>query len=351
MKYLLVDSNNLSCRICFAQPELKNSDGIYSGLHFGFFQSLINLKQKFPFHNILLVWDGKSKRRQIESENAVKEGIVPLVYKGNRKKDEIPIPLLNFYEQAPFLKRALNYTGIPQIRYNEYEADDVISAYTKNLKKHSEEIVISTSDKDYYQLLDSNVKMWDGMKMSEITVDTFKNNWGIEPKQWVDVGSFCGDDSDGIYGVPGWGEKTSIKAIKKYETWDKVLDDYKNKYKDARINNIDLNLRDGGEDLFTYLKEKISEKGRFIYPEITFDMPYTGVLLAFDQDKINGSKIEIMSLMFEKRIRLAYSLKKMDDDIPSLPDFDKGPLNKEKLNEFFDFYDITTLKNAIDLFE
>ena len=300
MKYLLIDGNNLAVRAAFANDGLKNEDGIPTGVHFGFFQSLINLKQKFPEHNILIVWDGKSVRRKTESIEAVKQGIIPEAYKENRKKDEMPQPLKDFYSQSSFLQKGIGQTGLPQIRLNDFEADDLIASYSNYLKTVSDDVVLVSSDKDYYQLLDSNVKIWDGMKMSEITIDTFKNNWGIEPKQWVDVGALMGDDGDNIYGIPGWGEKTSIKAIKKCGTWDKVLDDYKNKYKDARINNPDLNLRDGGEILFTYLKEKISEKGRFIYPEITFDMPYTGVLLAFDQDKINGSKTEIMSLMFEK---------------------------------------------------
>lgn len=286
-----------------------------------------------------------------ESTEAVKSGIIPQAYKENRKKDVMPQPLLDFYKQAPFLQKGIGQTGLPQIRLMEYEADDVIASYVKVLKASAEDIVMATSDKDYYQLLDNNVRLWDGMKMSEVLYDAWKIEWGIEPNQWVEVGALMGDDGDNIFGVPGWGEKTSIKAIKKYGTWDKAIESYRNNLEAERVKHPDLNTISEGQTQFDYLATKKSEKGKFVYPEITFDMPYTGVLLAFDQDKISCPKAEIMALMFEKRVKLAFSLKKMDEDISELPEFSKGPINKEKLSEYFEFYDIKTLQDAMGLFE
>lgn len=350
MKYLLIDGNNLAVRAAFANEGLKNADGIPTGVHYGVFQSLINLRQKFPSYNTLIAWDGKSKRRMAESTEAVTKGIIPEAYKENRKKDEMPQPLKDFYKQAPFLQKGIGQTGLPQIRLPEFEADDVIASYVAALKSSAEDIVMVTSDKDYYQLLDTNVRLWDGMKMSEVLYDTWKGEWGIEPSQWVDVGALMGDDGDNIFGVPGWGEKTATKAIKKYGTWEKALEAYRKAYAGDRVKYPDLKDDPNGKVQFEYLQLKTSEKGRAVYPNITFDMPYTGVLMAFDQDKIDGSKSEIMALMFEERIKLAHSLKKMDANIAELPSFDKGPLNTEKLNEYFDFYDITTLQGSIELF-
>jgi 5'-3' exonuclease len=348
MKYLLIDGNNLAVRAAFANEGLKNADGIPTGVHYGVFQSLINLRQKFPAHNTLIVWDGKSKRRMAESTEAVKQGIIPEAYKENRKKDVLPQPLQDFYKQAPFLQKGIGQTGLPQIRLLEYEADDVIASYARILKTVSEDVVLTTSDKDYYQLLDTNVRLWDGMKMSEILYDAWKEEWGIEPKQWVEVGALMGDDGDNIFGIPGWGEKTAVKAIKKYGSWDKAIDAYRQEYADKRVKYPDLDATN--KTAFDYLAGKKSEKGRFVYPEISFDMPYTGVLSAFDRDEISGSKAEIMALMFEKRVKLAHSLKKMDDEISELPEFSKEEANKDKLNEYFEFYDIKTLQGAIDLF-
>lgn len=347
MKYLLIDGNNLAVRAAFANEGLKNSDGIPTGVHYGVFNSLINLKQKFPNHKTLIVWDGKSKRRMAESTRGVEDGLIPEAYKENRKKDVMPQPLQDFYKQAPFLQKGIGQTGIPQIRLSDFEADDVVASYVNKLKSESEDIVLCTSDKDYFQLLDKNVRIWDGMKMSEITYDSLKKDFELEPIQMVDVGALMGDNGDNIFGIPGWGEKTAIKMIKQYKTWQKVLEMLKAKYDKHRVTYPDLVT----SLTFDYLKDKKSEKGRLVYPEISIDMPYAGVLSAFDQDKIDGSKTEIMALMFEKRVALAYSLKKMDDFISDLPEIIKEDVNKDRLNEYFEYYDMTTLQNAIDLFE
>jgi len=211
---------------------------------------------------------------------------------------------------------------------------------------------MATSDKDYFQLLDSNVRIWDGMKMSETTVDTWKNDMGINPIQAIDVGALQGDDGDNIFGVPGWGEKTSLKIIKQFGSWEKALASFEKTYQSERVKYPDLNTdTEKGLARFSLLSDKKSEKLRFIYPEITFNMPYTGVLEAFDNGTLKGSKTEIMALMFAKRIKLAYSLKKMDIDMPNLPVFEKGMVNRERLQEYFDYYDIKTLSSSIDVFE
>lgn len=357
MKYLLIDGNNMACRASFANAELKNKDGVSTGVHYGFFNSLFSLKQKFQDAQMLIVWDGKSARRVSEANNGVQLKIVPEGYKENRKKDPMPEPLKNFYEQAPYLQRALGITGIPQIRLDKYEADDVVASYVKKLSKDNE-VVVVTSDRDYYQLLEYGISLWDAMKQKM----TYRKEWedenGITPSQYIDVGALMGDDGDNIFGIPGWGEKTAIKEVKKYGTWQKILEAYKVKYADARKTYPDLKdpllIKDGYDPMkvFEDLKNKKSEKGKTVYPEISFEMPYTGVLDAFDKEilKVKASKSEIMALMFEDRVRLAYSLKKMDY-IEDLPEIKGDKPNKEKVLEYFRYYDITTLDESIALFE
>jgi hypothetical protein len=53
--------------------------------------------------------------------------------------------------------------------------------------------------------------------------------------------------------------------------------------------------------------------------------------------------------MFEERFELAYSLKKMDLDIPSLPEIITDAFEEDKIVEYFDFYDIESLKSAIGI--
>lgn len=348
MKYLLIDGNNLAIRCAFANADLKNADGIPTGVHFGVFQSIINLKYKFPDRQFLIVWDGKSVRRMQESEEGVKSGIIPSSYKFNRKKDEQPQPLKDFYSQIFYLQRGLGQTGIPQIRFPQYEADDVIASYCKTLAGN--DIVVVTSDKDYWQLLTEHVSLWDGMKSQEIHLDAWQKEYGITPAQYVDVGALMGDDGDNIFGIPGWGEKTALKAIKKHGSWQEVLKEYNSIYNSSRALYKDLKDDPDGINKFTELSQAVSDKKKIVYPQIHINMPFTGVLYAFYKELIKGSKTEIMALVFEERIKLAYSLKKMDDYIDGLPEIASMAPDTERIKQYFSYYDIETLQDEINIF-
>lgn len=344
-KLILIDGNNLAIRASFANEFLTNKEGVPTGLHYGFFNSLIALKQSYLDYQFLCVWDGHSLRRKTESEKGVKNGLVKSSYKANRKKDEQPKPLLDFYAQSPYLKKALEQTGIPQIRLLDFEADDVINSYCHKLKKDNE-IICVTSDFDYLQLLDDNVSVFDGMKQKLNTKQTFISEYKIQPEQHVHVGALSGDTGDNIFGLSGWGTKTALEAIQKYGSWENLYKYYHETYGHLRKQFPDLNPED-----FKKLESITTKSGKPKYPEITPKFPYTGVTLAVEEKRTgNISKSILIALMFEERVKLAYSLKKMDV-IPDLPDIVQGTLNEQKLAEYFDYYDIFSLKDSICIFK
>jgi len=346
MKYLLIDANNLAIRAAFANSELQNSDGVSTGVHYGVFQSLLNLKVRYNDYQFLMVWDGKSKRRIKEAAAGVEDGLIRSGYKENRRKDEQPQELLDFYEQAPYLQKAIEQAGIPQIRLLDYEADDVIASYTMLLRDDSE-IILVTTDKDYYQLLHENVSLWDGMKLKETFLNDWEKEFGISPEAHVHCGALGGDTGDNIHGIPGWGDTTSLKAIQKHGTWQAVLKNFDEQLSQMRSQFPDLN-----EVEFNRLQNIKTKSGKFKYPEITIDMPYTGVTLAVEDKKTKAiPKTTLMALMFAKRVALAYSLKKMDDCIEPLPEIKNEKFNEGKLIEYFDYFDIESLKNEISLLD
>jgi len=363
MQYLLIDGNNLAIRAAFANNEMRNSSGSLSGAHYGFFSSLLNLKNKFPNYQILVVWDSGSQRRKDESSDGVAKNIIKETYKANRKKGEQPEQLKAWFETGHHLKNALGMTGIPQIRIEGYEADDVIASYANILKKDNE-VMIVTSDKDYYQILDDNVIIWDGMKEDFITKGTFESDYGITPSQYVHVGALMGDSSDNIFGIPGWGEKTSITYIKKHGSWEGVINFLKDKYAKYRQEYPDYSDEGNSEFLklnpdassvdrekvFQYdFQSKKTETGRYVYPDIYWGQPFSGILDGFEKKKVKISKKDLMALMFQDRIELAFSLKKMDDDIEGLPEICNLKKNKGKLLEYFEYYDIVSLIEKIDV--
>ena len=79
-------------------------------------------------------------------------------------------------------------------------------------------------------------------------------------------------------------------------------------------------------------------------------MPYARVCLAQAKGEIKIPKTELFALLFQSRIAVAYSLKKMDDDIPDLPEIVQGKADRDKLIEYFNYYDIETLMDAIPVF-
>lgn len=345
MKYLFIDGNNLAIRCAFANEALSNKEGVPTGVHFGVFQSLINLKQSYPEHRFLIVWDGKSKRRMLESRSSVESGLIKSAYKENRKKDEQPKPLLDFFAQSSFLKKGIQQTGIPQIRLEDYESDDVIASYCKIMKDNNE-IVVVTSDEDYMQILDNNVAIYDGMKQKTTTQDSWKKENGVDPKQHVDIGALMGDTGDNIFGVYGVGEKTALKLIQEHGTYQGVYAFLHKEYDQLRIKYPDLKEED-----FKKLASITTKSGEAKYPEITFKTPFTGVVWAVENKEIKPiPKTTLMMLMFEERVKLAYSLKKMDDDIPNLPEIKQEDPHLDKLIEYLDYYDIESLKMSIEVF-
>ena len=338
----MIDGNNLAIRAAFANENLKNSEGVPTGVHFGVFQSLINLKNTYSDYQFLICWDGKSERRMIESENAVKNGIIKSAYKENRKKKDQPQPLLDFYQQAKYLQKGIAQTGIPQIRLENYETDDVIASYCKKLS--SNEVIVVTSDADYYQILSDNVSVFDGMKQKLHTKQSFMDEYKIEPYQHVDVGALMGDDGDNIFGITGWGDKTALEAIVEHGSYSKLYGYLHNIYDCLRLKFPDLD--EANLSKLTSIKTK---SGKQKYPEVSINNPFTGVALAVEEKNTsNISKSILMALMFEERVKLAYSLKKMDDDINNLPDIINEDQNKARLLEYFTYYDIESLKNSCE---
>lgn len=343
-KYLLIDGNNLAVRCAFANHELQNSVGVPSGVHFGFFQSLIKLRCEFPGYQMLIAWDGRSYRRVALAQEAVDKGIVPSGYKGNRSKDDIAEPLRVFYDHSDFLKRALHYAGIPQIRYAEFEADDVIATYAKILENTAEDVILVTSDNDYYQLITSKVSIYDGMAQKYITLDDFCDMYAkLTPSQMVDLGAITGDTSDNIFGIPSWGAKTAHKYLQEYDTVEKLRTALNEKYKDLRVTYPDIQ----DPDELKFLQDLTIKSGKAKYNSLYLGMPYSGVLQAYEKGLIKKiSKAELMFVVYQERLDYSYSLKKMDI-IDGIPDIEPQEPDANKIKEYLDYFDIKTLQSVV----
>jgi 5'-3' exonuclease len=95
-----------------------------------------------------------------------------------------------------------------------YESDDIIASVTKSLVLDLEEGIIITADQDLYQLIRPNVKWYNPRSRILVSLQRFKREFGIRPKQWAKVKAIAGCKSDNVLGVKGVGEKTALLYVK-----------------------------------------------------------------------------------------------------------------------------------------
>ncbi len=174
------------------------------------------LREKEPEY-LLVAWDAKGPTFRHELYDQ---------YKANRPPMPDDLSL-----QVPYVRKIVEALGIPQLEIEGYEADDIMAAVARKFgNRKGIKVILITGDKDMRQLVSENVILWDPMKDKTTDLETFKQEYGIEPFQYSDVQALSGDTSDNIPGVPGVGPKTALKLIQEYgsiENLVKNLDGFK----------------------------------------------------------------------------------------------------------------------------
>jgi DNA polymerase-1 len=155
-------------------------------------------------------------------------------YKANRQK--APEDL---HEQVPLVEEFLTALGIPCLKADGFEADDIIATLAVKAKNEKRNCYILSSDKDLLQLVGNGVFQLRPSKTAKgeanvsssgpvweiVGVDEVKTEWGVEPEKVLDLLSLTGDSSDNVPGVKGIGDKTAVKLMARYGSLDEI---YKN---------------------------------------------------------------------------------------------------------------------------
>jgi DNA polymerase-1 len=238
-KLLLIDGNNMAHRVFWAKRKRK-PDGTSSAslshkgrevdMLFGFMRQLIHLHKKYPHHFRVIVWDAGYERRLRESLEAVEQGLIPSAYKQPRKeaqdeKHDDP-DHVSFREQMVELLDALELVRCVQVRIQGQEADDIIYTYARQYAEWEADSVVVSTDHDFYQILDDNTRLYDAMKKELWTKQRFELEFGFSPHLWVDAGALMGEvgpSKDNIFGVDGWGPKTSCQYVTEHGGIDAII--------------------------------------------------------------------------------------------------------------------------------
>ena len=205
----LIDGSAFIYRAFHAVAPLTNAEGFQTNAVFGFV-SMLNklLKDKAPSH-LAVAFDSRGKvfRHQMYPE-----------YKANRP----PMPD-DLRDQIEPLVDAVRAMGLPLLRIEGVEADDVIGTLARLGAEAGMHVLMSTGDKDMAQLVNRHVSLVNTMSQTSLDEAGVEEKFGVTPGQIIDYLALMGDSSDNIPGVPKVGPKTAAKWLGTYGTLDNLI--------------------------------------------------------------------------------------------------------------------------------
>jgi DNA polymerase-1 len=205
----LIDGSSLLYRSYYAIRQLSTASGFPTNAIYGFVMALRKLFEENEPGHLGIVFDtpGAKVRHEVYKD-----------YKANRK----PMPD-DLASQIPKLKEIIRAYGIPILENARYEADDVLGCLAVRAANEGFETVIITTDKDLFQLVNKNTKIFNPAKEILFDEKEVRKQFGVPPARVVDVLSLWGDPSDNIPGVPGIGEKTAKTLISEHGSLEEIL--------------------------------------------------------------------------------------------------------------------------------
>ena len=200
---VLIDGSSYLYRAFHALPSLSNSTGEPTGALHGVLTMITKLVREQPDSRIAVVFDapGKTFRDDLYKD-----------YKANRP----PMPD-DLRAQVDPLLDAVRAMGLPLLRIEGVEADDVIGTLCRQAAEDGQRVLVSTGDKDLAQLVNDSVTLVNTMTDTVIDRDAVKEKFDVYPEQIIDYLALVGDTSDNIPGVPKVGPKTAAKWLNEYD--------------------------------------------------------------------------------------------------------------------------------------
>ena len=208
--FILVDGSYYLFRTYHALPKtMENTQGLMTNAIRGTLNALLKLMRRYHPTHMAVCFDTKSPTfRHAMSEE----------YKANRPKMDVELA-----EQIPYIHRLVTALGIPLLRIEGAEADDIIGTLAYRAVAEGHHVVISTGDKDMMQLINDCVILEDSFTGKITDSAGVVEKFGINPNQMIDFLTLMGDSSDGIKGVPGIGKKTAKDLLNEYGDIDNML--------------------------------------------------------------------------------------------------------------------------------
>lgn len=211
----ILDSYGLIFReyYAFFSHPLTDSKGQNISALFGFFRNLSLLIKNFKPKYFVAAMDSRTPTFRHEAYSQ---------YKATRQKTPEDLKA-----QFPMIEECLKVLGIPVLRVDGYEADDLVATIADRCSKNGRHCLILSADKDLQQLAGENVhilrpdkaKVW-----AEADAAVIQEEWGVEPARILDLLSLIGDSADNVPGVKGVGPKSALKLLLEYGSLEKIYE-------------------------------------------------------------------------------------------------------------------------------
>src|SRR5262249_38192794 len=205
----LIDASGFVFRAYHAITTLNTSRGVPTNAVYGFTRMLLKtLREMKPTH-VALAFDKESR--------AGRQEIDP-TYKANRQGPPPDLP-----QQFALVRQVVDALRVPVLEYAGWEADDVIGPLTLAAKAQGFDVLVVTGDKDFMQLVDDRVSLYDPMLDRHTGPREVRERLGIEPRQMTDYLALMGDPIDNVPKVPGIGPKTATELIQQFGDVETLL--------------------------------------------------------------------------------------------------------------------------------
>lgn len=207
--FILVDGSSYLYRAFHALPSLINAHGMPTGAIFGVINMLRRLVDTYHPKLCAVVFDAKGPTFR----DALYEQ-----YKAHRPSmpEELKVQVAPLHEVVKAL-------GFPLLMIEGVEADDVIGTLATQAAAEGLQVLISTGDKDFAQLVNEHITLSNTMTDQHLDAAAVQEKFGVAPHQIIDYLTLMGDSSDNIPGVPNVGPKTAAKWLQEYQTIDELV--------------------------------------------------------------------------------------------------------------------------------
>ena len=216
-KLMVIDGNSIVNRAYYGVSQtLTPREGQPTNAIFGFLNIMNKLLEEEGPDALCVTFD----RSAPTFRHLAYEG-----YKANRTgmPDELA-------SQMPLLKDVLSAMNVPMYELDGWEADDLLGTIARRDEEAGWATVIVTGDKDSLQLVTEHttVKLvstrMGRTTTRDVTPESFREEYGFDPVNIIDLKALMGDSSDNYPGVKGVGEKTATALIQLYHTVGHLYD-------------------------------------------------------------------------------------------------------------------------------